>query len=355
MLELPVSGVSGEILSNEVMPQAVIWIMNGTCNMRCVHCYASRFIGVGELPLERKLKLIDELAECGVSYIGITGGEPLICKDLEQCIKRIWEHGIECSINTNAQLLDDKRARIINKYDVYLFVSVDGACKRTYELIRGPGSWDGLMKGLEIARKVGLEFSTVMSINKMNYADAGRCVEFAAKTGADSACMIPTMPVGRAGPDIAPGTDQLALALKAAESAAKRLRYWITVWCYVPGRLVIDSRFISTWADCRRCKVIDIDPAGNLLLCDILDMRLSNARKGFRRAVSEYFESREVREVMNPKLKEPCRSCELAEICMGGCYARSYLTYGTFDGPDPYCPRAGMNHYVRGSRPAEKN
>ncbi|MEM1726868.1 MAG: radical SAM protein [Nitrososphaerota archaeon] len=330
-------------MSNDIIPQAVIWIMNGTCNLKCVHCYASRFIEVKELPLGEKLKLIDELAECGVSYIGITGGEPLINRDLEPCLERIREHGIECSINTNAQLLDEEKARIIGKHDVHLFVSLDGACRRTYELIRGPGSWDRLLRGLEIARRTGLELSTVMAVNKLNYMDAAGYTELAEKSGADCACMIPTMPVGRAGPDIAPSPDQLISALRAAESAAKNLGYWIAVWCYVPGKLVIDPKFISTWSDCRRCKVLDIDPAGNLLLCDILDIRLSNVKKGFRNALSEYLKSREVKKVMSPRLREPCKSCKLVEICMGGCYARSYLAYGTFDGPDPYCPRIGMS------------
>ncbi len=335
----PFQRVSGEILNDDLMPQAVVWIISGVCDLRCIHCYASRFADVGELPLKEKLKLIDELAGCGISYIGITGGEPLINKDLEPCLKRIRDHGIECSINSNAQCLDEDVARILDRYDVYLFVSMDGSCKRTHELVRGPGTWDRLMRGLDAVRKLGLEFSTVMAINRLNYSDAAGYVELAEIIGADSACMIPTMPVGRAGQDITSSPDQLISALKSAELAAKNLGYRVTVWCYAPSKLVIDPRFVSTWSECRRCKTVDIDPAGNMLLCDILDMKLSNVRKGFRNAIGEYFKRREVKEAVNPRLKEPCRSCKIAETCMGGCYARSYLMFGNFDGPDPYCPR----------------
>jgi MoaA/NifB/PqqE/SkfB family radical SAM enzyme len=65
--------------SDVVIPQAVIWIMNGACNLRCIHCYASRFIEVEELRLEEKLR----------------------------------------------------------KYGVYLFISVDGSRKEVHERIRG--------------------------------------------------------------------------------------------------------------------------------------------------------------------------------------------------------------------------
>jgi radical SAM protein with 4Fe4S-binding SPASM domain len=319
--------------------------MSGACNLRCIHCYASRFIEVKELRLEEKLRLIDELAECGISYIGITGGEPLINADLELCLRRVHDYGIECSINTNAQRLDEKAAEIIGKYDAYLFISMDGSRKEVHERIRGPGTWDKLMRGIEVARKAGLNFSTVMTVNSLNYLDAAGYVEFAERLGADDACMIPTMPAGRASSYIAPSISQLITALKSAESAAKNIEYRINVWCYVPGELIIDPRYISTWADCRSGKVVDIDPAGNLLLCDILDIRLSNVGKGFRKAVGEYFQSSEVNEVMNPKLREPCKSCSIKESCMGGCYARSYIMFKNFDGPDPYCPRA--NAYQR--------
>lgn len=320
-------------------PQAVIWLMNSRCNLNCVHCYASRFLGMRELSLEEKLRLIRELAEAGVRYVGLTGGEPLLSEDLEPCIKELYDRGVECSVNTNGVLLNERFARLFRRYDVYVFLSVDGASREVHEGIRGEGTWERLMRGAEAVRREGVEFSTIMAISKLNYFEAGGYVELAERLGADSACMIPIVPVGRANPGIAPDVSELIAALKSAEEAAKSLGYWMTVWCYVPAKLFIDPRYVSTWADCRRGKVVDIDPAGNLLLCDVLDVSSGNVKMGFRKALEKYFESEHVRKVMNPKLKEPCKSCGLRDVCMGGCYARSYIAYGTFDGPDPYCPK----------------
>ncbi len=323
-------------------PQAVIWLMNSRCNLSCIHCYASRFLALRELSLEQKLKLIEELAECGVYYVGLTGGEPLISEDLEPCLRKIHECGLECSINTNGTLLNEKNAQLLKRYDVYVFLSIDGASREVHERIRGRGTWDPLMRGAEILRREGIEFSTVMAISKLNYHETGEYVRLAESMGADSACMIPIMPVGRAGFEIIPDPAELVKALKSAEHAAKDIGYWMTVWCYVPAKLFIDPRFVSTWADCRRGKVLDIDPAGNLLLCDVLDITIGNVRMGFRKALEEYFRSEYVEKVMNPRLREPCSSCELKDICMAGCYARSYLAYKTFDGPDPYCPKVKL-------------
>jgi MoaA/NifB/PqqE/SkfB family radical SAM enzyme len=60
----------------------------------------------------------------------------------------------------------------------------------------GPGTWDKLMRGVEVARRAGLDFSTVMTISSLNYLDAAGSVEPAERLGADGACMIPTIPVG---------------------------------------------------------------------------------------------------------------------------------------------------------------
>lgn len=331
-------------------PQAVIWIMSGKCNLRCIHCYASRFLEAGELTLEEKLKLIGELAEYGISYVGLTGGEPLVNKDLEPCLREFYDYWIEYSVNTNAILINEEKAELLRRYDAYLFVSIDGAHREIHEKIRGHGTWRKLMKGLDLIRKRGLPFSTVMALSKLNCTEAGAYVELAERLGAEAACMIPTMPVGRARSEITPRMDELIRALRSAEHAAKRIGYWISVWCYVPAKLTIDPRFVSTWADCRRVKVVDVDPAGNLLLCDIMDLGFSNVKKGFKTAIRQYFEAEEVKKVMTPKLREPCSSCELREICMGGCYARSYLAHGMFDGPDPYCPRAQLTYEVSAER-----
>ncbi len=319
-------------------PQAVIWIISGKCNLNCVHCYASRFLSLPHLTVEERLRLIKELADNGVMHVGITGGEPLLEEDLELYIKEIRDRGMTCDINTNATLMNEEKARFLRRYDVFLYVSIDGASKETHEKIRGRGNWERLMKGIEIISGEELEFSTVMTISKLNYREMEDYVRLAEKLGAFSACMIPLMPSGRATEKIIPSEGELIYALRAAEAAADELDYWMSVWCFRPAKLIINPKYVSTWADCRRGKIIDIDPAGNIMLCDVLDIVVENVRGGFKKAMERYAENEVVKRVMNPKLEEPCRSCPIRHECAGGCYARSYITYGTFDGPDPYCP-----------------
>ncbi len=331
-------------------PEAVIWIMSGRCNLRCIHCYASRFLSKWELSPEDKLRLIRELAENGISHIGLTGGEPLLDKNLELYLREIRDHGLTCDINTNATLIDENKAELLRKHDVFLYVSIDGASKETHEKIRGAGTWDLLMKGLNVIKRKGLDFSTVFAISKLNYSETGNYVKLAEKLEASSASMIPLMPVGRANRSIIPSRGELFQALKSAETSAKEIGYRMNVWCFEAAKLIIDPRYVSMWADCRKGRVIDIDPAGNLLLCDVLDIAAGNVRVGFTKALETYMENEYIKRVMNPRLKEPCKFCPLRDECMGGCYARSFLFYGTLDGPDPYCPRVKLIEEAETSR-----
>jgi len=325
-----------------MIPRSLIWIISGRCNLRCVHCYASKFASSPELSHEEKLRLIEEFAEFGIEHVGITGGEPFLDENLRQYVSEIREYGMSCDVNTNGTLLNRDLAEFLLRNDVFLYVSLDGGSKKTHEMVRGIGAWGRLMEGLKTLREVGLEFSTVLSISRLNHLEVGEYVRLAERLGASSACMIPSMPVGRADRDIIPSREELAAALRSAESAAMEIGYRISVWCFRAAKLIIDPRYVSTWADCRKGRVLDVDPAGKLMLCDVLDISAGDVRSGFRRAVEDYLEHEAVKRVMSPELREPCISCPLRGDCMGGCYARSYIFYRTFDGPDPYCPRAAI-------------
>ena len=85
---------------------------------------------------------------------------------------------------------------------------------------------------------------------------------------------------------------------------------------------------------------MDIDPAGRILLCDVLDAVVSNLRgRGLLSAWQEQRRSPEVRRLVSPKLAPVCAACPLARRCRGGCYARAQLLSGDLYAPDPLCPR----------------
>ncbi|HEY4224039.1 MAG TPA: radical SAM protein, partial [Myxococcota bacterium] len=136
-------------------PLAVHLEIIGACNLACTHCFA------GELPrnhdpltvLEMD-RLFGEMAGVGALRLGLTGGEPLMRKDLLDILDAATEHGLHPCITSNALLIDDRIARELGKRDlVWLNISLEGATAASNDAIRGAGVFDGVRKKLELLRE----------------------------------------------------------------------------------------------------------------------------------------------------------------------------------------------------------
>ncbi|MCX8170038.1 MAG: radical SAM protein, partial [Candidatus Methanomethyliaceae archaeon] len=96
----------------------VIWLITGRCNLKCRHCYASRFNYLNELSTEDAIKVIKELANMNVNHISFTGGEPILRKDLPLLISQAYDLGFELSIVTSALSMNSNLMSLLNRKDV---------------------------------------------------------------------------------------------------------------------------------------------------------------------------------------------------------------------------------------------
>ena len=325
------------------MVEGLIWIFTAKCNLSCRHCYVQpRFSKIPELELNEKLRVIEEAGELGIDYIGFSGGEPLVHPHFPLLLERCHDLGMVNSIVTNGIALSYERARMLARYDVYVNVSVDGPDARTHELLRGPGTWSRLMKGIGALREAGVDFSMVMAVCRYNYLRSGDYVELAERLGAVRVSLIPVMRSGMAAnSDLLVDSREYAEAVRQAVARAEELGMRLSLWCTPFAPLLTNSPYVGYWS-CRQSSIADLDPGGRILLCDVLDFVVARVgRGGLREALIEYETHPLIRKVSEPQaLPRPCRSCPVANLCMGGCFARAFLERGTLEAADPLCPRA---------------
>ena len=331
---------------------AVIWIITGACNLDCLHCYAYRWRGVRELSLDEKLRIAREIGECGIDYVNISGGEPLITMHTRRVIDVLRDYGVEVTMVSNGTLVNDEWARFLARREVHVFVSVDGP-REVHELHRGRGSFDATMRGVARLREAGASYSFVMAVSRLNWRYTPDFVELAVKEGADKPILIPVMPFGKAlENNIYIGAREYNEAvIRAAERAAElgvKLHLWCSPFAYISIPPRLHPHVVVGF--CRSAPVVDIDPQGNILLCDVLDIVIGSVvGKSLRDAIREAENHPLAREIFAPpRLPEACSTCPLRYSCMGGCFARALALRGGLNNGDPLCPRiAGLSASVK--------
>ncbi len=180
-----------------VGPLALHLEIVAACNLKCTHCFA------GELPRKEQpltLKELDELfatlARIGTFRIGLTGGEPLLRRDVFDIIDLATHHGLHSCITTNGLLITEEIAREFGKRElVWLNVSLEGATAQTNDRVRGNGTFDAVRERLALLSKHS-RFTLAFTIMKSNLEEMKDCVELAYQVGANTAVFRPLYPVG---------------------------------------------------------------------------------------------------------------------------------------------------------------
>ncbi len=132
------------------------------CNLRCIYCNPlgdSDFIERSEiLRFEEIERLISLFARCGVSKVRLTGGEPLVRRDIVSLVGRLAVvEGIEeLSLTTNGVLLEQMASELKVAGLKRVNVSFDSPVRETYKRITGLDALGKVMAGIRKALEVGL-------------------------------------------------------------------------------------------------------------------------------------------------------------------------------------------------------
>lgn len=163
------------------------------CNLKCVMC-PRHFEGVpqGMFTLEMFEKHVQPHVG-KFKYVHLTGwGEPLMNKDLPEIVRRCREAGVWTCFTSNGLLLRPPLDRKILETNLELIsVSCDADNAKTYEYVRGKGTFDVLVERLTAFNKLRKEIGaqTVMQWSfvqmRHNFEQLPGAVRLAARCGFD--------------------------------------------------------------------------------------------------------------------------------------------------------------------------
>ncbi|HET7912882.1 MAG TPA: heme d1 biosynthesis radical SAM protein NirJ [Pseudolabrys sp.] len=144
----------------------VIWNLVRRCNLTCKHCYSiSGDVDFpGELSTEEVFRVMDDLKAFRVPVLILSGGEPLLRKDIFEITARAKALGFYVGLSSNGTLIDGAIADRIDTagYD-YVGISLDGIGGTHDRFRRKTGAYRAALRGLRLLLdrgvKVGVRFT----------------------------------------------------------------------------------------------------------------------------------------------------------------------------------------------------
>lgn len=179
----------------------VVWNITRTCNLRCLHCYASSENKKydGELTTEEALAVIDDLVAARVPVILFSGGEPFVRPDILDLARYAVEKGIHVTFSTNGTLIDEELAKAIKAIGVgYVGISLDGIGDVHDRFRRKKGAFDAALRGIRNCLNHGVKVGLRFTINRHNVDQLEAIFNLIEEEGIPRACFYHLVYTGRA-------------------------------------------------------------------------------------------------------------------------------------------------------------
>ena len=152
----------------------VIWNLIRRCNLACRHCYSiSADVDFpGELTTPEIEATMDDLRAFGVPVLILSGGEPLLHRDVFAISKRAKSMGFYVGLSTNGTLIDEAMLPKIAEvgYD-YVGISLDGMAATHDRFRRKLGAYDASLRAVRLLRAAGIKVGLRFTLTQDNAHD----------------------------------------------------------------------------------------------------------------------------------------------------------------------------------------
>ena len=152
-----------ETLNSFQAPISLVWELTGKCMSNCIYCSGGFPKKTNDMTSEQRMKLADELIAMKIFMISLSGGDPLLCNDLERLVEKFTDAGISTMICSPGLLIDEMQIERLCRNSLVAFnISLDSVNSKINDYQRGrEGACDSAKRLISYIDKYGLRSMTV--------------------------------------------------------------------------------------------------------------------------------------------------------------------------------------------------
>jgi radical SAM enzyme (rSAM/lipoprotein system) len=186
----------------------LFWESTLRCNMKCRHCGSDCKVSAQhpDMPFGDFRKVLERIRENYDPHkimVIISGGEPLMRKDIVQCGRAIYDMEFPWSMVSNGRLMTPEMIDSLLGAGLHsATISLDGF-EAEHNWMRGvPDAFSNASRAIGIlAKEPSIKFDVVTCVNNRNYDSLGQFKEYLISLGLKSWRLFTVFPVGRAAQD----------------------------------------------------------------------------------------------------------------------------------------------------------
>jgi pyrroloquinoline quinone biosynthesis protein E len=328
-------------------PSSLIAELSYQCPLHCPYCSNPLHIGGEtyrhELETEHWLRVFDEARRLGVLQLALTGGEPMLRRDLVELCAGARDTGLYTSLITAGTLFTRERAQALKSAGLdHVQISVQSPDAADNDRIAGNRSFEKKLAAARTAKDLDFALTINCVLHRQNLDRVEELLELALALGAQRVELANTQYYGWAVPNqqaLMPSREQL----QRAEAAVVRFRERVgpkvaVLWVLPDFYEELPKPCMGGWG--RTAMVVA--PNGDVMPCQAASTIEGLEFAGVRDHSLEWIWNESdafVRYRGTDWMQEPCRTCPLGrqEEDWGGCRCQALRLAGDAAATDPVC------------------
>jgi radical SAM protein with 4Fe4S-binding SPASM domain len=312
------------------VPLVVSWNVTRKCNLKCSHCYinAAKTELQNELTTAEGKQLIDQIVDVSRPLLILSGGEPLLRKDIYEIIQYGTSKGLRMGLGSNGSLIDETVAKKLKEAGIKtVSISLDSNVAEEHDEFRGvEGSWQKAIQAIKFLRQNDVLVQVNTTLTQRNHPEIDDIMSLAEQIGVENFHLFFLVPTGRGKKiaDLSPAMYENMITSTFAKVGKHKLN--VRPSCAPQFMRIAKSMGLDMRQWIRGCLAglyyCRVYPNGDVTPCPYLPVKLGNIRE--KAFADIWFNSDVFRNLRDfNTLKGKCGICEHRSLC-GGCRARAY-------------------------------